>query len=478
MIGNRKLSVSQRYHNIIVPTRKDRMVTPPTAYTTAITPPGNRPHSISVFGCTGNAGRAVAYQTIKSAAKSNDKSIKIALSGRNKSKIEKVLQGIKDELQTEGITINDEAMVDIVIADTTDEASMLKLAQSTNILVSCAGPYGRYGEAAVKACVEGGAHYVDITGEVAFIEKMISDYGSMAEEKGVTLCPFSGYDCVPSELGMYLVGKALEMEGLELQHLALNFRSKGGGFPRGTIATIMDGVEGKNQPQRKPGDARFYPKEFRPTAKNALSLSNFALPKYQLGTFTGPNFMSVVNVPILCRTAPILGFSSDLTISDKSVVSGPPSLLNGYGLFPTGIYITTLLVGGMALAFPPIRSYIRKKFGTGYSYNGDAAGKVFVDVQGTSSNSKSFASAKCVFQGDPGIYATGLFASSVANALLEATSTDSKLKPLAGFNPPVAALHCCRDGLLVDKLKELGAEIKVRGIEGNEIDASKLRSKL
>jgi len=52
------------------------------------------------------------------------------------------------------------------------------------------------------------------------------------------------------------------------------------------------------------------------------------------------------------------------------------------------------------------------------------------------------------------------------------------LKPLAGFNPPVAALHCCRDGLLVDKLKELGAEIKVEGIEGNEIDASKLRSKL
>ena len=71
-----------------------------------------------------------------------------------------------------------------------------------------------------------------------------------------------------------------------------------------------------------------------------------------------------------------------------------------------------------------------------------------------------------------------MFASSVANALLEATSSESKLKPLAGFNPPVAALHCCRDGLLVDKLKELGAEIKVEGIEGNEIDASKLRSKL
>ena len=55
---------------------------------------------------------------------------------------------------------------------------------------------------------------------------------------------------------MYLVGKALEMEGLELNHLALNFRSKGGGFPRGTLETILDSVEGKDQPERKPGDPR------------------------------------------------------------------------------------------------------------------------------------------------------------------------------------------------------------------------------
>ena len=70
----------------------------------------------------------------------------------------------------------------IVIADTTDHESMLDMARSTDVVVSCAGPYGRYGEASVKACVEGGAHYVDITGE----------YGAAAERAGVTLCSFSG----------------------------------------------------------------------------------------------------------------------------------------------------------------------------------------------------------------------------------------------------------------------------------------------
>mmetsp|Transcript_1005 Transcript_1005/g.2895 ORF Transcript_1005/g.2895 Transcript_1005/m.2895 type:complete len:464 (-) Transcript_1005:177-1568(-) len=463
------------------------MVSTTAAYATAVTPPGNRPHSIAIFGCTGNAGRCVAYQIIKSATKkppndnsNNNNDVHIALSGRDRSKVEKVLEGIRDELRSE--VISNDIKVDIVIADTTDEESMLRLAKSTNILVSCAGPYGRYGEAAVKACVEGGAHYVDITGEVAFVERMIADYGEKAEENGVVLCPFSGYDCVPSELGMFLVGKALEMEGSELGNLALNFGAKGGGFPRGTIETILDGVEGKNVPKRRDGDPRFYPAEYRNTAKGALSISSFLLPKYQLGSFVGPNFMSIVNVPVLCRSAPTFGFSSDMTISDKSVITTKPSFFNGYGLIGTQLYIATLLVGGLAIAFPPIRGYIRRKI-QGYSFNGDASGKVFVDVQGSSSNGKSSATAKCMFPGDPGIYATGLFAASVANSLFEATSSDSEHRPPAGFHPPVAALSSCRQGLLVDKLVDLGAEIKVEvipedGVAAKEIDASKLWSKL
>lgn len=112
------------------------MVTPPSAYSFAVTPSGSRRHSIAVFGCTGNAGRAVAYQVIKSAAK-NKKSINIALSGRNQKKIEEVFQGIKDELKDEDINLSDDANVEIVLADAANESSMLRLAQSTNILVSC-----------------------------------------------------------------------------------------------------------------------------------------------------------------------------------------------------------------------------------------------------------------------------------------------------------------------------------------------------
>lgn len=361
---------------------------------------------------------------------------------------------------------------------------MLDLAKSTNVLISCAGPFGRYGEAAVKACVEGGAHYVDITGEVDFIERMVNEYGQKAEAAGVALCPFSGYDCVPCEIGMYLVGKALEMEGTELRDLALSFRlSGGGGFPRGTIETVLDMFEGKGKSERKPDDARFYPKEYRGTSKSALSLSSFVLPKYQMGQFTGPNYMSTINVPVLCRAAPTMGFSSDLTISDKFLPGGRPSLLNGYGLFPTQMYISALVMGGLSLALSPLRGWLRNWLKT-YSYGGDPASKVHLEVQGLSANGgKTTALAKCMFPGDAGIYATGLFATSVANSLLEATSSGSKYPmPMAGFHSPVASLQGCRDGLLVDHLRDSGATIHVeiasKGGGAREVDATKLRSKL
>ena len=162
----------------------------------------------------------------------------------------------------------------------------------------------------------------------------------------MTLLPFSGYDCFPAELGMWLVGSALQEENdhddcdgngkgvVTLGKLELNFGGKGGGFPRGTIETILNSIEGKYQPTRQDSDPRFYPLEYRKTAKDALSISHFLLPKYQLGQLTGPNLMSGVNVPVLCRAASTFGHSSvrggggaegsgstrsELTISDKSV---------------------------------------------------------------------------------------------------------------------------------------------------------------
>ena len=433
-----------------------------------------RPIDICVFGCTGNAGRAVAFHAVRCAQlNTTKKQLTIGLAGRSQSKVQSVLDGILAELsiQPDGVSY------EIVIADINDDASMLAMAKKSSVVIGCAGPYGRYGEATVRACVEGGAHYVDITGEVPWVERMITDYDEKAKANGVTLLPFAGYDCVPAELGFFLAGKALEVSGKDdnavLGQINLAFRNKGGGFPRGTLNTILDSLDGV-APSRRPHDKYFYSAGYRPTAKAALAPSTFLLPQWSsaAGQYTGPNFMAGVNVPILCRAAPQMGFDNkNLVITDKSVVSGKPSLLNGYGLISTQLYISALVVSGIALVLPPVRWWLRRKLQSSYSYGGDSTGQVIAQAQAVcAKDSQRTATAKLTVPGDAGIYATGLFAAAAANALLEATQSANL--PPAGFHTPVAALHL-NPGLLVGSLNNLGATVLVNGVDGQPI-----RSKL
>ena len=121
-----------------------------------------RPIGICVFGCTGNAGRAVAFHAVRLSAQQQDQKLTIGLAGRSQPKVQSVLDGILAELALKPQDVS----VEVVLADLTDDKSMLEMARRSSVVVGCAGPYGRYGEATVKACVDGGAHYVDITGEV------------------------------------------------------------------------------------------------------------------------------------------------------------------------------------------------------------------------------------------------------------------------------------------------------------------------
>ena len=214
--------------------------------------------------------------------------------------------------------------------------------------------------------------------------------------------------------------------------------------------------------------------------------------------------MASVNAPVLCRSAAAASSKSSaasssiytpLLISDRSIVSGPPKLLNGYGLFPTQLYISALVFSGIAFLFPPVRSWLRNKLTT-YSFAGNPDGNVVVNAEGipykssssiqdTDPSSTVRSTMRMVVPGDAGIYATGLFAVAVAETLLEVvrasssgTGTRGNTKSLlpAGFHPPVVALHhatinASEDGngvgLLVKNLCRLGTDIQLQLIDGS-----------
>lgn len=102
-----------------------------------------------------------------------------------------------------------------IIADVQDENSLAQMCSSTRIVLNCVGPYRFFGEPVVRACVAGGCHYVDITGEPEFIERMEFKYNQAAKEKvcspaisvkcsyfqGLVIVSACGFDSIPADMG-------------------------------------------------------------------------------------------------------------------------------------------------------------------------------------------------------------------------------------------------------------------------------------
>jgi short subunit dehydrogenase-like uncharacterized protein len=77
---------------------------------------------------------------------------------------------------------------------------MADLARKTTILVTTVGPYGLHGEYAFKACAENGTHYIDCTGEVPWVHKMIQKYEETAKTTGAIMIPQNGIESAPPDL--------------------------------------------------------------------------------------------------------------------------------------------------------------------------------------------------------------------------------------------------------------------------------------
>ena len=63
-----------------------------------------------------------------------------------------------------------------VVCDSNDGSSLLTMARQARLVLNCVGPYRFYGESVVEACVEAGAHHLDISGEPQYLEKMQLKY--------------------------------------------------------------------------------------------------------------------------------------------------------------------------------------------------------------------------------------------------------------------------------------------------------------
>jgi len=117
-----------------------------------------------------------------------------------------------------------------------DPATLREGLRGVRLVVHTAGPFSRTWRPVAEACLAGGVHYLDITGEIEVFEALAS-LDLAAREAGVMLLPGVGFDVVPTDCAAARVAGRLE----EPVHLDLAFASSGGPS-RGTALTMIEAL--------------------------------------------------------------------------------------------------------------------------------------------------------------------------------------------------------------------------------------------
>src|SRR5215210_5996156 len=148
---------------------------------------------VVVFGATSVTGRRVARYL---ADRAGERDLRWSAAARDPAKLERILA-------EEGVT-----EFEAITAELGDEPSLREMASRTHVVLNLVGPYTLYGRPVIEECVRGGAHYVDLTGEIPFVRRMIAEFDRPAQEAGVKVVEVCGFEALPPDLGVALTVEA------------------------------------------------------------------------------------------------------------------------------------------------------------------------------------------------------------------------------------------------------------------------------
>ena len=157
----------------------------------------DRDLDVVVFGATGVTGRRVAAYLAERAAETD---LRWAPAARDASKVAQVLGEI-------GVSAPE-----TIVADVGDPSSLQAMASRARVVLNLVGPYTLYGRPVIEACVAGGAHYADLTGEIPFVRRMIDEFDGPAAAAGVKIVQVCGFEALPPDLLVALAGERAREE--------------------------------------------------------------------------------------------------------------------------------------------------------------------------------------------------------------------------------------------------------------------------
>ena len=271
----------------------------------------NAEFDVVVFGATGFTGQLVAEYLNKQYGKNSG--VTWAMAGRSADKLAEVRDFIGAPSDTP-----------LIVADSSDAASLDDMARRAKCVLTSVGPYSLYGEPVVKACVEAGADYVDLCGEVLFMREMIAKYQTAAIQSGARLVFSCGFDSIPFDLGVqYLQEEAVKSFGQPMSRVRGRMRSMQGTLSGGTAASgaaTMAAVQNDASLMAPLMDPFSLADGFQGPAQPA---GNQVQEDEALGIWVAPFMMAVINTKNIHRSNALMGhaYGEDF-VYDEMMVGG------------------------------------------------------------------------------------------------------------------------------------------------------------
>jgi short subunit dehydrogenase-like uncharacterized protein len=126
--------------------------------------------------------------------------------------------------------------LDYRVVDLADTIALNAAVAEVDLVLHAAGPFSQTSLPMVRACLAGGRHYLDITGEIAVFEQIFT-LDQQALERGVALIPGVGFDVVPTDcLAVYVAQRLPAARELEIAIGVANAVSAG------TAKTVIEGM--------------------------------------------------------------------------------------------------------------------------------------------------------------------------------------------------------------------------------------------
>ena len=188
----------------------------------------NKSYDIIVWGSTGFTGRLICEYL--SNHKDQEK-IRWAIAGRDRKKLDNLSKVYS---------------VDTIIADSFNQESLNSMCAQSKLIISTVGPYDIYGEKLIKACIDKGSHYLDLTGEPAFVKRIYEKYSDSAEANNIIIMHCCGFESIPPDLGAYLVAKKFKESNSDNLSVTYYLKTKGK-ISGGTWASFLNSIT-SNEP--------------------------------------------------------------------------------------------------------------------------------------------------------------------------------------------------------------------------------------